>query len=151
MLYLKKNNNNNIIYKMELNIQKLDNRSEEDSKQYDEKDLKKIEKDVIELSEVFTIVQDMVEHQKNDIDNIETSIDKTSEYVILSQNDLDDIKKSNLELESKKNMIYSCSIIVISIPITIMSGPITGMCFAIFGISSVKAYSILKGKNQVNV
>ena len=55
---------------MEPNIQKLDSKSEEDNIEYEEKELKKIEKDVIELAEVFTIVQDMVEQQKNDIDII---------------------------------------------------------------------------------
>jgi hypothetical protein len=111
-----------------------------------EKDIEKIEKDVVELAEVFTTVQNMVVQQKDAINTIDINIDNTSEYVIIAQDDLDEIEKIKKANITKKTIIYSVGVLAISIPISILGGPISGISFAILGISSVKGYSIFKGK-----
>lgn len=109
---------------------------------YSEKDIEKIEKDVVELAEVFTTVQDMVVQQKDVINTIEINIDNTSEYVIIAQDDLDEIEKIRQGVINKKTIIYSVGVLAISIPISVLAGPFVGISFAVLGVTSIKGYSV---------
>ena len=117
------------------------------SQQYSEKDIEKIEKDVVELVEVFNTVQDMVSQQKDNIDTIATCIDNTSEYIVIAQDDLDEIEKINKGINNKKTIIYSVGVIIISIPISVLAGPIMGVAFAALGVGGLKGYSIYNKNN----
>ena len=110
--------------------------------QYSEKDIEKIEKDVVELVEVFTTVQDMVVQQKDAINTIDINIDNTSEYVIIAQDDLDEIEKIRKGIITKKTIIYSVGVLAISIPISVLAGPFIGVTFAVLGVGSIKGYSV---------
>jgi len=131
----KYNSNINLINKDEGNDQ-INNISIED--------LNKIEKDVIELAEVFSTVQEIVSDQKYSINNIENNIDVTSEYVIIAQDDLDEIEKNKKSIENKKTILYSVGAIVIAIPISVLAGPGAGVSFAILGVMGIKGYSFFK-------
>ena len=117
--------------------------SDMSSHPYSEKDIEKIEKDVVELVDVFNTVKDMVTQQKDNINTIETCIDNTSEYVVIAQDDLDEIEKINKDIKNKKTIIYSVGVIIISIPIGVLAGPFMGVSFAVLGVSGLKGYSIL--------
>lgn len=112
-------------------------------------DLYKIEKDVIELSEVFNTVQEMVLEQKECIDTIQNNIDVTSEYVIIAQDDLDEIEKIKKGIENKKTILYSFGAIVIAIPISVLAGPGAGVSFAILGVMGIKGYSFFKKNTTI--
>lgn len=111
---------------------------------YTEKDIEKIEKDVVELVEVFNTVQDMVVQQSENINTIENSIDTTSEYIVIAQDDLDEIERINQRIANKKKLMYSLGVIFISIPIGALAGPIAGISFAAIGVGGLKGYSIYK-------
>ena len=113
---------------------------------YTEKDIEKIEKDVVELVEVFNTVQDMVVQQTENINTIENSIDTTSEYIVIAQDDLDEIERINQRIINKKKLMYSLGVIIISIPIGALAGPIAGISFAAIGVGGLKGYSIFKKK-----
>ena len=75
----------------------IDNKEDEDVK---------IEKEVIELVEIFNTVQDLVVNQKGIINVIEDSIDNVNEYAVITQNDLDEIEKIKNNMANKKTIIY---------------------------------------------
>ena len=105
-------------------------------------DIEKIEKDVVELVEVFNTVQNMVAQQKDTINTIESNIDSASEYVVIAQDDLDEIQKIQEKIINKKTLMYSLGIICISIPIGALVGPIAGVSFVALGVSGLKGYSM---------
>jgi t-SNARE complex subunit (syntaxin) len=119
------------------------------SNECSEKDIEKIEKDVIELVEVFNTVHDMVVQQKDGINIIENNIDNTSEYIIIAQDDLDEIEKIKKDMSNKKRIMYSIGVIMISIPIGVLAGPFMGVTFAALGVGGLKGYSIYN-KNNVD-
>ena len=110
---------------------------------YNEEDLK-IEKEVIELVEIFNTVQDLVVNQKGIINVIEDSIDNAHEYVVITQNDLDEIEKIKKNMANKKTIMYSVGVIVISIPISVLAGPFVGISFAVLGVGGIKGYSVYR-------
>jgi t-SNARE complex subunit (syntaxin) len=108
---------------------------------YKEEDNEKLEKEVIELVEIFNTVQDLVVNQKGIINVIENNIDNANEYVVITQNDLDEIEKIKKNNANKKTIIYSFGVIMISIPISVLAGPILGVTFAVLGVGGIKGYS----------
>ena len=110
----------------------IDNKEDEDVK---------IEKEVIELVEIFNTVQDLVVNQKGIINVIEDSIDNVNEYAVITQNDLDEIEKIKNNMANKKTIIYSVGVIMISIPISFLAGPFLGVTFAVLGVGGIKGYS----------
>ena len=101
----------------------------------------KIEKEVIELVEIFNTVQDLVVNQKGIINVIEDSIDNVNESAVITQNDLDEIEKIKNNMANKKTIIYSVGVIMISIPISFLAGPFLGVTFAVLGVGGIKGYS----------
>jgi len=110
---------------------------------YNEEDLK-IEKEVIELVEIFNTVQDLVVNQKGIINVIEDSIDNAHEYVVITQTDLDEIEKIKKNMANKKTIMYSVGVIMISIPISVLAGPFAGISFAVLGVGGIKGYSVYR-------
>jgi t-SNARE complex subunit (syntaxin) len=107
-------------------------------------DDEKIEKEVIELVEIFNTVQDLVVNQKGIINVIEDSIDNAHEYVVITQDDLDEIEKIKKNMANKKTIMYSVGVIMMSIPITALAGPFVGISFAVLGVGGIKGYSSYK-------
>jgi len=128
-------------YNKEDNNQGDSNQENSNQENYNQEDIAKIEKDVIELVEVFNTVQDLVIQQADTINIIEDNIDNANEYVVITHNDLDEIEKIKKKMANKKTIIYSVGVLMISIPISVLAGPFAGISFAVLGVGSIKGYS----------
>jgi len=90
-------------------------------------DIKKLEKSIVELHEMFVDMATLVESQGEMIDRIEFHVGKAVEYVKAGTEDTRKALKLQREARKKKIMIIVCIIIICVIFVPMVIGFIPGL------------------------
>ena len=112
-----------------MNIIKLS----ENHESYSEKEITKIEKDIIDLNETFKIVNDLTYNQGVKIDQIVDSIDSIQNNCEIALDNIEKAQQLQINIHKKQSLILGISVVGISIPITSIIGFQVGLPLAIAG------------------
>lgn len=112
-----------------MNIIKLS----ENHESYSEKEITKIEKDIIDLNETFKIVNDLTYNQGVKIDQIVDSIDSIQNNCEIASDNIEKAQQLQINIHKKQSLILGISVVGISIPITSIIGFQVGLPLAIAG------------------
>jgi len=116
----------------------------ENHESYSEKEITKIEKDIIELNETFKIVNDLTYNQGVKIDQIVDSIDSIQNNCEIGLDNIEKAQQLQIDIHKKQSLILGISVVGISIPITSVIGIQVGLPIAIVGGLFIAPFYLMK-------
>lgn len=112
-----------------MNIVKLSDNYEK----FSEKEITKIEKDIIDLNETFKIVNDLTYNQAAKIDQIVDSIETIQNNCEIGNRNIEEAHRLQVDNHKKQSLIVGLSVVGISIPISSIIGIQVGLPVAFVG------------------
>jgi t-SNARE complex subunit (syntaxin) len=116
----------------------------ENYENYSEKEITKIEKDIIDLNETFKIVNDLTYNQGVKIDQIVDSIDSIQNNCEIASDNIEKAQQLQINIHKKQSLILGISVVGISIPITSIIGFQVGLPLAIAGGLFMAPFYLIK-------